>query len=206
MYLSALQIFLKIFHNYTFKECIMTKVKNITIKLVTIFTFFFHQSCELFISKVCKDEEFAADRNDNNSNKLRLNGYYYGKNIRSTDTSSVTILLLNQNGILQDMNSFKKEDAEKGSIVFDSISLSRPPTKPFWGIYNIEDNNIKVQIWEPSTTCFPVLIHEGKILNDSTFRINVIKNLNGKILKEGEVTYKFKSYFPKPDSVVSFIK
>lgn len=184
----------------------MYKIKNIVISTSIIFSLTLIQSCELFTSSVCKDDELTIQRNDNFSNKLRLNGYYYGEDIGSKDTNWVTIFVINQNGTLQDMNSFKKDGAEKGNIIFDSIFLSRPATKPFWGVYNLEGDDFKAQIWNPSTTCFPISIYEGKILNDSTFTINVIKELNGKISRQGEAVYKFKSYSPKPDSVVSFIK
>ena len=164
-----------------------------------------HQSCELFISQVCKDEELTIKREDNNSGKIRLDGYYYDTYFYSKDSNFVSLLLLFRNGISQDRDLNKRKNVEIGNIELDNSEL-RKNFKNTWGVYKIEGDNIEIQAWTPSTTCSDVSIAKGKILSDTTIKINDVKLSNGKQISTGEAIFKFRPYSPKPDSVVSFIK
>lgn len=155
------------------------------------------QSCELFFR--CPDEALTIERVDNNTYKLKLNGYYYGA-IRGDNAQ---VYLLYQNGIFYkgDYRPFK--DVEKGDVDFfprDTSVLYEHRTN--WGVYLIENNDIEIEYWVTRLCGGAVVAREqGTIINDTTF---VITYRSGS--KENpDAVFMFHEFNQKPDSTIKFI-
>jgi hypothetical protein len=173
--------------------------------LFLIYAILFIQSCKKL---TCKDDNLTIVRTDNNSDKLRLNGYYYG-DISGINAEYPNIYLLYQNGIFANANSFGLSDAETGNVLLNS-PLLMCKHKGDWGVYKIDGDNIEIEDWV-SRSCGGVGIfyEKGIILNDTTFKITYWRrSVGGDIEKEEDVdaVFRFQHYSPKPDSIISFIK
>jgi hypothetical protein len=163
------------------------------------------QSCE---KMTCKDDALTIARVDNNSGKLRLDGYYYG-DISGVNAEYPNIYLFYQNGIFSNANSYSLSDAEAGNVTLNFPEL-KYQHKGDWGVYKIDGNNIEIEYWV-SRSCGGVglLYESGKILNDTTFKITYWRHsVEGRTKQEKniEAIFKFKGYTPKPDSTNNFIK
>lgn len=152
----------------------------------------------------CDDDNFTFSRQENTSDTLRLNGYYFG-DISETNPDNPNIYVLNQNGIFLNRNSFSLNDAQSGNVELE-VSSQQVQNKGFWGVYKISGRQIEIQSWIPmSNGCVSVLTEKGIITSDTTFKItswqssrnNEVKNINAK--------FSFAPFSPKPDSIVSFI-
>ncbi len=163
------------------------------------------QSCE---KMTCKDDALALARADNNSGKLRLDGYYYG-DISGINAEYPNIYLFYQNGIFSNANSYRLSDAEDGNVTLNFPEL-KYQYKGDWGVYKIDGNNIEIEFWV-SRSCGGVglLFERGTILNDTTFKITYWRHSGGGVTKQEEnidATFKFQEYTPKPDSTIIFIQ
>lgn len=180
---------------------------KLIVLIVLIVVILIIQSCELILP--CRDTDFSFLMEENNTNKLKLNGYYYSK-ILHNDTL-VDIYLLNQNGVfsIPHCSSNFLTNVETGNITIDIPELAYK-YKSHWGIYKITDDSIEIQKWMPENNgCVYVEAFKGIILNDSTFAITKWYAFDrGGIYGTIDTIYsiwKFHKYSPKPDSVVSFI-
>ena len=181
-------------------------MKKIFLILVLLQIIILLESCELIIP--CRDTDFTIVREENNSIKLNLAGYYYG-DLFGGDTNSVNVFLFYQNGVTFDANSKKTNEAISGNISLNLDELAFD-YKSFWGIYKITNDSIEIQHWIPQLNgCCNVAVYKGKIINDTTFNIThwyafrrhgIYMNIDTL-----NVIFKFHKYSPKPDSVVSFI-
>lgn len=161
-----------------------------------------NQNCSNFDG--CHDEELGFPRVDNLSNKLKTGGYYYG-DLSGVNPDSPNIYVLNQNGVFLNMNSFEQSDALSGNVNLGVSDLQKKH-KGFWGIYKIEGVQIEIQSWTPNANgCVSVLTEKGIILNDSTFKITTWEGSKDKKIHAVDALFKFVSFSPKPDSIVSFI-
>jgi hypothetical protein len=153
------------------------------------------------------DETFSFSRVEDNSAKLRLNGYYYG-DVEGNFPDHPELFLLNQNGVFCNENGREGQGYLTGDVDFFNTPI-RTQHKSYWGIYKINGNDIEIEYWEPAWCTGHGLTHlEGVIVNDTTFLIKYWKYIeNGSKKEEGHVDaiFKFHQYSPKPDSVVSFI-
>lgn len=163
------------------------------------------QSCEKL---TCKDDALTITRTNNNSDKLRLDGYYYG-DLSGINADHPNVYLFYQNGIFSNANSYNLSDAETGNITLNFPDL-KYKHKGDWGVYNIEGNNIEIEYWI-SKHCDGVgLFYEnGIILNDTTFKITYWRHsVGGKTEQEKNIDaiFRFQEYSPKPDSTIKFIQ
>ena len=138
---------------------------------------------------------------------IRLDGYYY--TIFQSDKKSADIYFFYKNGtILYGMSKhFSKLSEYEKEFMNGNYYREEHSWKYLWGRYYIDSNNIFFEKWEPSQGSLPILIREGKILNDTTFIINKhyrIKNGKKKPIWEVNDTYYFRKLSPKPDSTNAF--
>lgn len=176
----------------------MTKILFLTAAILLT------QNCKGIL---CRDNVLTIARIENNSNKLRMDGYYYG-DLVPTNSERPDIYLIYRNGIFSNAYSFNLSDAETGnvSLVYSDLQYEH---KAAWGVYIINGSNIEIEYWSPRPCGAVGLLYEkGVILNDTTFKINYWKSsYNGNIENEGspEAIFKFQEYSPKPDSIIKFI-
>lgn len=151
---------------------------------------------------------------NNNTNALRLDGYYYTIEERP-EAKYVTIMVLYQNGSIYGFYSNRFDLGETCSlkVVDDSmLDYSRHvglSSQSSWAGYLIENNLITIKrIWGRFGET--LYTYKGLIINDTTFIINQ-KNVEGSAqssengTKEEKNTYHFRSYSPKPDSTNKYI-
>jgi hypothetical protein len=159
--------------------------------------------CKFFVGE---DEKLQSPCITNSSKALRLDGYYLEGDMRNDTT--VTVFFLFNNGAISKVSSFyshefnHKERMLRDSSFYKDIGKS----KGSWGVYHIDSNQIKIEMWQPgSGPYFRTFIESGQVLNDSTFLTNKLVGSGGEVKNFKEKTYRFKKLHPKPDSTNSFV-
>lgn len=156
--------------------------------------------------KIFSDDAFSLTRTVNNSNKLRLNGYYYlgdGEQIYDSYFFYSNGILLNLGGSSKS-NIYDFDSLE--NIIKRSIN-GNETVKEYWGQYEINGNEIKFERYYPSSGGpKPAYIRIGKIHNDTTFTITQSMRSNGQSVSAENEVYHFRPFSPKPDSTNNFIK
>lgn len=173
----------------------------IKIIILSLSIFFVLTGC----ARLCKDAEFDFTRQENNSNLIRLDGYYYG-DLAGNNPSTPSIYLLYKDGVSYNgLGSYNLRDIKDNSLVL-SIAENKRNSKSGWGIYKIENNLIEIQNWTFSTGCRPIIIETGEILNDTTIKITAWMNSNSDEQHIVNAIFLFHKYSTKPDSTNNFIK
>lgn len=140
-------------------------------------------------------ENFSFDRRDNNSNLLKLEGYYYSK----YDENKFTSIFLYRNGIMFYGSITTLEEGQDFNEYLNTYDFSQLYDLPYyWGIYKIEGTTIVIEEWSAGNGGeYPVVMHVGEILNDTTIDF-------------GEDDFfglmRFRQFSPKPDSSTRFIE
>lgn len=153
---------------------------------------------------LCKDENLTLNKVEFTGTQLRIDGFYYEKTIESEYYS---LFILYNNGIVMEPGSTKESDLEK--YILDVSKSSLPlRTKYNWGLFNIDDNIIKIEHWLPAQCGYPAVLRTGEILNDTTFILNKMerRDSQGTTQKDITQTFLFRQFSPKPDSTNNFIK
>jgi len=163
--------------------------------------------CVILLSCKKRDEEYddslCSKKMTNSSTALRTNGYYYWSN---GDIPSSNIRFIYNDGTMINAGTVSNENIEDAENRFGNGEFYQniKDNKLFWGIYSINDSNIKFETWYPSTDRLYVYIREGNILNDSTFVITRSYRCDGSEESSKNEVYHFKQFSPKPDSTNSF--
>lgn len=122
------------------------------------------------IKKWFKDDELSLEREPYEGNSLRIDGYFYDK----VDNKFYSIYFFFRNGIIlygggdyteNEMIKKEKEYQTKDWVSHVKESKSR------WGVFQINNNEIKFERWYPSNPPLEAWVRSGTILNDSTFII-----------------------------------
>lgn len=155
-------------------------------------------------SKVLPDDVFVLKKADNISKRLKLNGYYYQK-WENEKIYGVNVFFSNGNNLFLGDNTTIKE--LETNLNNDSWLKNIYKHKTWWGLYEINGDDIKFERYYPSSGGgLPAYIRSGKIINDSTFVITQSKRSDGTGMQEKNETYHFRQFSPKPDSTNNFIK
>lgn len=160
---------------------------------------------------LCQDESFSFPLSENQSGRLRLDGYYYLESPiePSNFDSTQAIFLLYKNGILyENLMLYDAQKVERGDIDLQ-ISTNRRSSKGFWGIYHIEGDSLEYQVWLPSPNgCKEVGVVRGHILSDTAFVLSSSFRLaEGEEMEFDPVhSYRFRAYNSKPDSMTEFME
>lgn len=174
----------------------------ITIMFITILS-----AC----NKLWKDDTLSFIRTVYAGDELRIDGYYYLKYPVADGTNRMNIYFLYENGIIlygeapSEANIETKEEDYRSGRYYDLVN----DKKYYWGVFNIEGDNIQFERWYPSKPPLETYVRSGKIVNDSTFVITESYRLKGnrkKDINKEEELYRFKHFAPKPDSTNRFIK
>ena len=160
---------------------------------------------QLFMSLSCnnvfEDERFTLVKSPNGSNILRLNGYYY-----NLDDSGVGVLFFYRNGVWIDGGWSESLENVEERIKDGSFYTMLTKRKYSWGLYLIDDSNIIQEQLAPTGGLSMIAESTyGDILNDSTIHYFKQKYSRSKGTITIDITYHFKEFAPKPDSINSFI-
>jgi len=142
------------------------------------------------------DEEFTLIKTPYNGSVIHMNGCYISDQYELNDYCGYCFFY--SNGVyfaLSDKLNIKNIFNFTGGID------NRRSDKSSWGLFQISNDTIKVQVWKMSdvSTQFIVQNRIYKIINDTTLSID--------ILNDGDINYfHFKKFTPKPDSTNVFIK
>jgi hypothetical protein len=158
----------------------------------------------LFSFLSCKDAKLVLPKTQNNSNNLKLNGYYYHSPI-GIDSNITLIDFFYYNGISLKFGGMNSKNL---TIVDQNIKIKTKveKNKVGWGLFIIKNDNIQIENWEPTEGGRKTSKREGTIINDTTFVIK--KFFSAYTQKEYLIseTYKFRQFSPKPDSTNKWIK
>jgi len=157
---------------------------------------------------ILKDDTLTLTMQDYTGNQLRIDGYYY----QEKNGKFYTMYCFFRNGIVLYLGggfSPSQITEMEGRIQDGRFYNDVKNLKDYWGVFLIENSNIKFEKWYPSSGGgLPTYIREGNILNDTTFVITEVYRMkNGKKIEAEphNETYYFKAFSPKPDSTQTFI-
>lgn len=147
---------------------------------------------------LCSDDELQLTKTSFTGNELRINGIYHANFDNGTGTALVVFY---SNGVfctrVKNETTLSEIEAE---IMDGSFYSEQKNLKGCWGLYTVNGTSITTDSWKVTQGCKPTIQLEGSIINDSTLQIG---NL---LFKDNtELTYHFKEFDPKPDSLNSFI-
>jgi hypothetical protein len=153
--------------------------------------------CVLMLVSCYAAKKIQLAKTANNSNNLKLDGYYYCQN---DGGSSVFILYRDgvyfDPGFIMNVSSLSKLDTE--------ITTSYGSSFWNWGLYQLNGNNLIIERWLPgSGGPYPTQINKGFIADNKTILISGLRGSK----HENEIdTFRFRYLFPKPDSTNTFIE
>lgn len=163
----------------------------------------------LLLTSNCKkgifvDDELTLNKQPVLDCQIEIDGYYYSK-----FGEIVRIYFIYNDGtVLSGGDIYENKLFEQEQNYLNGKFIEKyKENKLFYGICNIEGEQIKIEKWYPSSGGgLPVFLHAGRITNDTTFVIT--KSVRPKTGEEKELNeiYRFKRFSPKPDSTNSFIK
>jgi len=138
-------------------------------------------------------------REDNISNKIRLDGIYVSsKKINNSERTGVQVFYGNgvllhfgDNRIPSDCINYWKEYLNNKNNNYNDVPY-------WWGIYQIRGDSLLFESWYSTDYYYPTISYSGKVIDDTT----IIINYESSILD----TFKFVEFSPKPDSTNKFIK
>jgi hypothetical protein len=155
------------------------------------------------VQSCLKDENISLKKIENNSNKIRLDGYFL-----TSDNFGYSPYFLYQNGVIfswtfiSSMDTLNYENQFSDKMLIEKIKW----WKYSWGVYQIINNEILIERWYPGERPYDVFLTKGKILNDTTFILTEFSEPDGSKKETINETYRFKKFSPKPDSTNMFIK
>lgn len=154
----------------------------------------------------CKEKsesELCSARQINDSEALKLNGFYY----RTFGIPERWVIhFLNQNGTLLSTLSVNASDSlQIESILNQNGFYNGQAVLSSWGIYVIDGDNIRTEKWHPSNIGHDVYARVGKIINDSTFVLERSFRCDGSESSNELEVYHFREFSPKPDSISPYI-
>jgi hypothetical protein len=157
---------------------------------------------------ICTDVSLELTRQDNNSNVLKLNGFYYGNPfLTSEGETKYNLHILYANGVVLSPGAASDGQLEsKIELVAEEISTISK-SKPKYGVFQIHGSEILLEKWHYGQCGHYVDYFEGQIVNDTVFTFNK-RTSRTKSHETTEIinhTYTFREYYPKPDSLNSFI-
>lgn len=151
------------------------------------------------------DEELTLECKSFNNYSLRLDGYYYVSKDKSSENTAAFFLY--QNGVIHSFGAFPiTEIKEREKLFYDSIFIEKVrKIKFFWGVFDVDEKDITIEMWYPGNGPLLVYRESGKILNDTTFIIIESSRLDGTEKKSVNHVYRFREFSPKPDSLNVFL-
>lgn len=175
---------------------------TILIILMSIVVF---ASCRKIIEN---DQELTLNIQPYTGNQLRVDGYYYWTSEDNEGNEAFQIFFFYRNGVLLSggfplaADLADQEEEFANGEYYDHVK----DDKISWGRFQISGSIITYEKWYPSSGGpAPVYMHQGAILNDTTFQIASSRpsHGNGQVESLNRI-YRFKPFSPKPDSTNTF--
>jgi hypothetical protein len=162
----------------------------------------------LFTCASCEKElqELSMSKIPYAGDELRIDGYYYSN---LTSANDIGIAVFYRDGVcINVFTSIEGQDTidfiENDILLNESLMYSFMNTPSHIGVFQINTESIEFETWEAGRDII-TFSNFGEILNDTTFLITKqVNNDSGKSYSE-KMTYRFRQFSPKPDSINSFI-
>lgn len=156
----------------------------------------------------CADRKLTTVRHSGKrvSSFIRMDGYYKVSNNTEVPRGN-RIFFLYENGIVYGGAYLDTDKYGEGSKEFFGYLSSSVNDKTSWGVYVVDDKNINIEKWEPSSGGpLKTVIMKGKILDEMTFVMNeMLNSYDGKTYQLQD-TFRFQKFHQKPDSTNRFFK
>ena len=152
-----------------------------------------------------KDDKLSFGKTPYTGNQLRIDGYYYRNdngvlNYLYCFYRNGVVLYLGSGYAYSDLPAL--EQKLKDGTYYNSVKNN----KTCWGVYQIQNNNIKFDKWSTSSVGgMPAYDYSGNIVNDTVFKITRVMRVNKSDINQTLDEYDFKHCLYKPDSTNSFI-
>ncbi|MBV5343897.1 hypothetical protein JZU68_09975, partial [bacterium] len=121
----------------------------------------------IVVSCSCGIQKLSLNRQDNNTNRIRLDGFYY-----NNTKFQFEHFFLYQNGVV--FNGGFCTSYESVSKILDFYNnpsnYNHSIDLPYaWGVYQINDDNILFEWWRSGDGLdYPTVKFSGKVINDTT--------------------------------------
>jgi len=163
-------------------------------------------SCEKL--GICKDRNLQVDREIYQGNRLRIDGYYFAPS--DTDDNGLQlneIVVLYKSGVAGFPGN-ASAGHEDDYLHLTSGSADLRQSKGAWGTFRVTDSSLYLCKWKPALCGYPAVQRTCEIINDTTFIVHStdIKGKHGTGTIEKDVIFRFRHFYPKPDSLNDFIK
>ena len=150
-------------------------------------------------------QELMMNKTPYIGNELRIDGYYYSDDIQIIDFG---LAVFYRDGVCYHLfgsrDSRSIEDYIEQEVLLNESFIDNLRTTPTnLGVFRIDNQIMSIEHWEASRDII-TLERSGEILNDTTFIMTEVENLQGEI-ENVNYTYRFKEFSPKPDSTNMFI-
>lgn len=142
---------------------------------------------------------------ENSSERLLLNGYYYTK----LDSVFFDVIFLYKNGIVyQGGNPRIKEGFKNIDDTFSKSYVNDKKTGYIWGLYIVDGNNITLERYLTPIYAekYQTYVDKGHIIDERQFIITSRKYIKTGKLETRRDTFNFRPLSIKPDSTNNFIK
>lgn len=156
------------------------------------------------------DEDFTLEKRPYTGAEIKTNGYYYSYESKKGiyDNNGISVLVFYKDGISINFGT-RGDNVEVENDVFKVNPLWLKNNKSVWGIFNIDNDTIRIENLRGIGRVRGYMYTEiGVIKNDTTICIIREQSSTG---EAGTVpyimnqTYHFKQFSPKPDSTNVFI-
>jgi hypothetical protein len=139
--------------------------------------------------------------------ELRIDGYYYS-NPNPDVGYGIGVAVFYRDGFCIHLwTDIKDQDTLnfiKDEILLNETLINKMKNDPnHIGTFQVIFPDIQFEVWERKSITGT---HLGKIINDTTFMINKWINHESNETYSKDLTYRFKQFFPKPDSTNNFVK
>jgi hypothetical protein len=145
-------------------------------------------------------DEQTLERQNYFGNELKIHGYYYSFERKSTGDSLGTIFFLYRNGAFLYLGSpdgSKISDLDK-YVLQHNTTTGIPGDRESWGTFQIENSKISIERWLSSSgRRIPAQIFQGNIINDTTINLKLFSTLE---------IWKYRNFSGKPDSTNIYVK
>lgn len=162
-------------------------------------------ACCCFVS--CIDQKLYL-RNVQNPGALDIDGVFVSETNKEDAKEYVcSVILLYRNSVMLHGLVFKSDLKNNFEGTIDRFANLMQDSKTGFGVYDISNDEIYMEFWEPSSGGpLKTVINKARIIDKRNFRITYSKSNYGGRERTVDELYKFYPLKHKPDSTNRFIR
>ncbi len=158
-----------------------------------------------------EDEYYTLEKRPYTGTEIKTNGYFYSyENSEGVyDNTGISVLVFYKDGTSIHFGT-RGNNVDVENDVFKENPLWLKNNKNLWGIFNIDNDTIRIEGLNSDGRVRAYMYTEIVIIkNDTTICLIRVQSSTGKAATTPYIkntTYHFKQFSPKPDSTNVFIK